>query len=112
MQIGNNTHYQYKNGFHWACENGYTEKANLLLPRDDVDVNSKDKWVRREQIRTATAITLFQRRTGLLNACENGHTKIVTLLPTRDDVDVKKDTLIQSKYLWAEMMWMSIRRIL
>ena len=35
------TLFQYKNGFHIACENGYTEMAKQLAKY--VDVNLKDK---------------------------------------------------------------------
>ena len=35
------TLFQGMTGFHWACGNGHTEIVNLLLARDDVDINTK-----------------------------------------------------------------------
>jgi len=36
------TLYQGKSGFHYACMKGHTEIVNLLMARDDMDVNTKD----------------------------------------------------------------------
>ena len=37
------TLFQGTTGFHLACEEGHTEIVNLLLARDDVDVDLPDK---------------------------------------------------------------------
>ena len=37
------TLFQRKTGFHLACEKEHTETVNLLLARDDLDVNIKDQ---------------------------------------------------------------------
>mmetsp|Transcript_5794 Transcript_5794/g.7143 ORF Transcript_5794/g.7143 Transcript_5794/m.7143 type:complete len:128 (-) Transcript_5794:28-411(-) len=52
--------------------NGHTKILNLLLTRDDLDVNVQDQY----------------GMTGFHLACQKGHTEIINLLLTRDDLDI------------------------
>ena len=39
---GDNTLFQNRTGFHYACKEGHTEIVNLLLARDDMDATKED----------------------------------------------------------------------
>ncbi|KAF8421774.1 hypothetical protein EV426DRAFT_188073 [Tirmania nivea] len=72
----------------WAAENGHEDVMWLLLERNDVDVNAKDKEY---------------GRSTLSWAAQNGHEAVVRLLLERNDVDVnaKDDTYDQTPLTWA-----------
>ena len=62
----------------WAAGNGHEAVVQLLVERDDVDINAKDH---------------HRGWTPLLLAAEYGHEAVVRLLVERDDVDINaKDT--------------------
>jgi len=76
----------------WAAEKGHGAIVRLLIERDDVDVNAKERgygW------------------TPLLWAAESGHEVVVRLLVERDDVDVNAkdlnwvDTTLTGGCPWA-----------
>jgi ankyrin repeat protein len=73
----------------WAARNGHGTVVEMLAARDDVDVDSKDRW----------------GQTPLSLAAENGHEAVVEVLAARDDVntDLKGDNG-QSPLSWAARM--------
>ena len=56
----------------WACRRGHTEIVQLLMQREDIDVNLQGE----------------DNNTALIFACNNGQTEIVQLLMQREDLNV------------------------
>ena len=62
---------QVGTGFHLACENGHTEIVNLLLTRDDVNVNKKDEVSQQHSEKRIMAHNRIQYvRTEQFSTCE------------------------------------------
>ena len=70
----------------WAAENGHEAVVQLLVERDDVDINAMSG----------------SGQTPLTLAAGNGHEAVVRLLVERDDIDINtKDNVGWTSLLWA-----------